>query len=137
MAEAGSGALASCVANSKPQMNNIPTDASATAWILNDDPFGTMFTTCSALGLSASKVVDARLLQGADTCIQGLLADHASQKPTYLVGILKAPPTHVGTKLTRQFSQGLCPLLRGQLRCQTGIVLVGPRSSRYLDAPGI
>ena len=99
---AGSGALATTYAAEQAQSTepkgSMDTGSPVTCWILNDDLYGTIFSTCRELGLQVLKNVDTRLLQTRGVDRQVLLEELISQKPSLLLGILKAPATHIGTK---------------------------------------
>ena len=109
----------------------------STCWVLNDDIYGTLFSTCLGLGLTVLRNLDSRLIQAQGQSRKVLLEDLCSQKPDLLLGVLKAPATHVGTKLERQFCETLFALCGEQLRCKQSILFVGPRTNRYMDSLGL
>ena len=109
--EAGAGALPSFVLATAPssQVRGQHLGGSAgprTCWVINDDAFGTMFSTCKGLGLQVLRSVDARLLQQTGQGPRVLLEELVSKTPTLLCGVLKSPATHVGTILERRFYNG-------------------------------
>ena len=86
----------------KGSMTRGASDKGPTCWVVNDDRYGNLHSTCVSLGLEVKKNVDIRLLSSGGLCAQQLLlAELRSQKPKYILGILKAPATHVGTKFER------------------------------------
>ena len=89
-------------------------DAKPSCWVVNDDPFGTIQAACVEAGLEVKKNADIRLLQMGGLCSkQLLLAELNSHKQKIILGILKAPATHVGTKFERISCDNLLPLFGG------------------------
>ena len=139
MAGAGTGVLASSFATpgSTPSVGAELKSSCATCWVLNDDIYGTLFSTCLGLGLTVLRNLDARLIQAQGQSRKVLLEDLIRQKPDLLLGVLKAPATQVGTKMERQCCETLFALCGEQLRSKQSILFVGPRTNRYMDSPGI
>ena len=111
MAGAGTGALASSVATqgSAPVGSELKSSMT-TVWVLNDDIFGTLFSTCLGLGLTVLRNLDSRLIQTQGQSRKVLLEELVRQKPQLLLGVLKAPATQIGTKMERQFCETLFAL---------------------------
>ena len=79
---------------------------------INDDLYGTLFSTCCELGLKVLKNVSPKPLQTRGVDRQVLLADLVSQKPALLLGILKAPATRMDAKCERAFCESLSLIQR-------------------------
>ena len=91
-----------------------------TAWVINDTVSGVLFKQLQHSGFEVSRCVDSRLFNSSGTAQIKLLEDLKLSKPALLCGILRAPATHVGTSVERNFSQRLSDLLA--LHGQQGVV---------------
>ena len=83
---------------------------------MNDDEHSSVFQASRACQLDIVKTVDGRLLHYHGANRQAMLEELKESKPEFLIGILKSPATHVGTKVERFISDSLsqlCSLQQG------------------------
>ena len=78
---------------------------------------GVFFQELQRSGFEVTKVLDSRIFNSSNVAQIKLIEDLKLLRPELLCGILRAPATHVGTSVERNFSQRLSDLLvlHGQL----------------------
>ena len=108
-----------------------------TAWVINDSVTGVFFQQLRRSGFEVLRCTDSRALNSSNTAQINLLEDLKLSRPALLCGMLRAPATHVGTSVERNFSQRLSDLLVFHGQQGGGFVFLGPMQNRLLDQPGL
>ena len=131
------GALPTATVSFPVTCGPAPGQVSRTCWIVNDTVDGNLFEESVRGGFKCLNHVDNRILYHQSHSRKLLLDRLRQERPSLILGVVKAPATYQGTAMERHYAQGLGLLLRLAARQGGKILFIGPAGNRYTDLAGL